>query len=254
MKTKTKKFLRMVGVCAVMAGFSARAAIQEFTVYQNPSSPEYADFAAQSLNVNYSYSGGTGTFTAVSQTEPTASMSYQAGSQAAGTGGAYVTSKQFTGYYSLSATIQDVSGNWEVTGGTLDVYGNLLTGQTVPSGQTGDLLLSVNLMNGLNTINAGVGTGSKEFDFRLGSVTGGSSAIMQDFLGVANGSGYIDLNVGTYAQAFTDLSHNFSGLSGKGFADTFVPEPSLYAGVSSFMALIGFISASRKNRRKASVF
>jgi hypothetical protein len=249
---KTKRFLCVAGVCSVMASISTQAAIvthQEFTTYQNSGSAEYADFTAKNLSVNYTYTGGTGSFIAESQTTPTTSMAYQTGSQAAGTHGAYQSSSGFTGYYYLSATIQDISGNWEVTGGTLDVYGNLLTGQTVSSGQKGDLLLSVNLLTGLNSINAGVGSGGsagKEFDFRLGSVTGGSSAIMQDFLGVANGSGDVILNVGGYSpvNTYSDLNKGF-GNNGTGQADTFVPEPAMYASVGSVLAVLGLLFVRR---------
>jgi hypothetical protein len=243
------KNMRVLRVCILGAGMAALHAQGALLVTgQNPSSPYYADFTSSHLAVSYTYSAGIGTFTASSSTG--ANEAYTDGPESPGTGNG--TSKAynatgFNGSYSLTATIQQISGLWEVTGGALNIYGDLIGG----TGHAGDLLLSANLKTGAGTIGYGA-SGTKEFDFLFG-VSGGNSSILRDFFGVG-GQGAIILNTGNYNTlpghvAYQDLAHSFSNL-GSGTADTFVPEPSAYPLAGSVMALLG-LAVARRNKTNA---
>lgn len=236
---KVPIFLRAMGFALAVTSLPSQAAL--LVTGQNPSSPYYADFNASGLSVSYNYntSTGIGTFTA---SDSGSKEAYTSGSLSPGTHGTY-TSTGFNGSYSLTATIQDISGNWEVTGGSVTVKGNLFfPGDNT---QTGDLLLSANLKTGLNTIGYGAG-GTKEFDF-LFTATGGNLSILEDFFGVNQGQGAIILNTGAYGiPAYTDLSHSFNN-TGAGFADTFVPEPAAYSWAASVVAFLGIAFTFRKS-------
>jgi hypothetical protein len=224
-----------------VAGMSLSSQAALLVTGQNPSSPYYADFNSSGLSVTYSYntSTGIGTFNASDSGNKEA---YTSSSLSPGTQGAY-TSTGFNGSYSLTATIQDIGGNWEVTGGSVTVKGNLFfPGNNT---HTGDLLLTANLKTGLNTIGFGA-SGTKEFDF-LFTVTGGNSTILEDFFGANQGQGAIILNTGAYGvPAYTDLAHSFNN-TGAGMADTFVPEPAAYSWAASAVAFLGIAFSCRKS-------
>src|SRR5215469_2780444 len=217
---KASIFLFAMGFALTGASLTSQAAL--LVTGQNPSSPYYADFNSSGLSVSYNYNttSGIGTFTA---SDSGSKEAYTSGLSSAGTHGVY-TSTGFSGSYSLTATVQDISGNWEVTGGSVTLDGNLFFPGN--NSHTGDLLLSANLKTGLNTIGYGA-SGTKEFDF-LFTVTGGNSSILADFFGANQGQGAIILNTGAYnpvpGNSYTDLAHSFSN-TGAGTADTFVPEP-----------------------------
>ena len=234
------KFLLAMGFALTGTSLSSQAAL--LVTGQNPSSPYYADFFSSGLSVSYNFNNSTGIGTLIA-TDSGNKEAYTSGVSSPGTHGVY-TSTGFSGSYSLTATIQDIGGNWEVTGGSVTVDGNLFfPGNNT---QTGDLLLSANLKTGLNTIGYGT-SGTKEFDF-LFTVSGGNSSILQDFFGDNQGQGAIILNTGTYlpTSAYTDLSHSFNN-TGAGQANTFVPEPAAYSWAASVVALLGIAFTFRKS-------
>ena len=200
---KTKQFLNVAGLCTIMAGFSAQAALLGLQSYQN--GPFYSNFENNQLDVNYVYSGtstsGSGVFTVSDPYQGgslvTEGESYTSGSKAPGTSGAY-NQTGFTGSYSLSANISYNNGVATLTGGTFDIYGSLFSGGT-PS----TLLLQGNLVTGAGgsafgyvNNSAGLTQGKyDEFDFliNLKSITG-NAAIVSDFLKYIGGDGGIILN------------------------------------------------------------
>lgn len=233
---KVSIFIGAMGIALTSANLSSQAAL--LVTGQNTSSPYYADFTSTGLSVSYNYNTSTeiGTFTA---TDSGNKEAYTSGSLSPGTHGVY-NSTGFDGSYSLTATIQDINGNWEVTGGSLTVKGNLFVPGS--SSDIGDLLLSANLKTGMNTIGYGT-SGTKEFDF-LFTVTGGNSSILQDFFGANQGQGAVILETGP--STYTDLAHSFSN-TGAGQADTFVPEPAVYSWAVSVAALLGIAFTFRKS-------
>ena len=200
---KTKQFLNVAGLCTIMAGFSAQAALLGLQSYQN--GPFYSNFENNQLDVNYVYSGtstsGSGVFTVSDPYQGgslvTEGESYTSGSKAPGTSGAY-NQTGFTGSYSLTANISYNNGAATLTGGTFDIYGSLFSGGT-PS----TLLLQGNLVTGAGgsafgyvNNSAGLTQGKyDEFDFliNLKSITG-NAAIVSDFLKYIGGDGGIILN------------------------------------------------------------
>jgi hypothetical protein len=229
---KKLQILQAFTVGAGMLAFQSQGAL--LITGQNPSSPYYADFSSSQLSISYTYSGGVGVFTATGTGD-----AYTSGSLSPGTHGAY-NATGFTGSYSLTADIADVSGNWEVTGGSVTIDGAL-----AGNGSSSDLLLSAQLKTGLNTFGYGA-TGTKEFDF-LFTVTGGNSSILADFFGPNTGQGAIIFGTGAYkgGEAYNgDLTHGFAN-TGEGTADTFVPEPAAYPLAAAVAALLGAVLAGR---------
>jgi hypothetical protein len=213
---KTRIFLNAIGVCSLMAGFSAQAAL--LNLGQNSSSPFYSDFTANGLDVNYVYTGtsssGTGTFTASDpysggslQTED---EGYTSSSESPGTFGAY-NHTPFTGSYSITADISYNNGVATLTSGTFSIYGGL---PGIPGSTSSTLLLSGNLVAGGGGSafgyvdnSAGLTQGKyDEFDFliNLSSVTG-NSEIEADFLKSLGGEAGIILHADFDATGHTAI-------------------------------------------------
>lgn len=240
-------FLRAVVFVVAGIGLSSQAAL--LVTGQNPSSPYYSDFTSTSLGISYVYSGtansGTGTFTATNSGSKEAYIDH---SLSPGTKGAYSTETPFTGSYVLSVTIQNEGGgNFEVTGGTITVDGNLFFPGN--NSHTTDVLLTANLKTGVNTVGFG-NSGTKEFDF-LFTVSGGNSQIVEDFFGVNHGQGAVIIQAGAYnpVDPYTSLAASFNN-TGAGTADTFVPEPAAYAWAASAAAFLGIAFVRRQSREE----
>jgi hypothetical protein len=235
MPKKSQILPLLVGLWAGLGGRPAQADL--LNINRDTSSPYYAGFQNQDLAVNYTYDGnGAGTFHIGAAT---VDNYYYAGSLSAGTHGQ--DNAVFSGSFSLYATIaQDVSGNWGVTGGSMDIYGNLPGVSTSSS----DLLFSGDLTTGPNAF--GYADGSPEFDF-LFTTTGGNPAIVQDFFGVGTGQGGIILTqIPTYPD-YTTYSSLFSSFSDYGYSETVVPEPAVFPLTASLAALYGWVRARRKH-------
>lgn len=244
-----------MGLGSGAVGLSAQAALLQ--TGQDTSSQYYADFTATSLSAQYTYNSATatGTFTA---SDSGNNLFYTDGSLSPGTQGAYSganASHGFDGSYSLTASIQDIGGNWEVTAGSLSVDGNLLGGATTPS----TVLLTANLKTGANTFGYGA-SGTTLFNF-LFTVSGGQSAIVEDFFGSGQGQGAVNLNFTSYysfapggwAPYSGNFTKNFETNPGNpdGQADTFVPEPAAYPLGASIAALMACACCAWRTSRFA---
>jgi len=267
---KKERILQLAVLSSVMAGLSTQAQ-QVINTGQNPSSPYYADFNTDNLNVSYDYLGSvSGVETGEFQITGTGSDTYTDGKKSPGTGnGTGAQAIPFTGSYTLTAWVDFNSSDnqWEVfdnasksENSTFTVNGYLpgvspADGGTDPS----ELLLSANLKTGLNTLGFGA-SGSKIFDF-LFTTSGGDTKILQDFFGANTGQGAIILNAGTYitpgvqngfsyAHYFSgNLNESFSNTGPNGTADSFVPEPVAYPVAASAMAFLGFAGAAIRRKR-----
>lgn len=236
---KTMNFARWAVVFTSVAALSAKAAL--LGIAPPSGSPYYADVGVQNLLMTYSFSSGTGTFSASNAVAGSfgTGMSYTASSKSPGTGGADNIAG-FTGWYDLVAKVQKAAhGQWQVmSGSTLTIEGHL-PGVTA---NNSDVLLTANLITGPNTfgyVDQHTGTSSTEFDF-LFQVTGGASSIVADFF---DGRGGIVINSGTYfptGYAGTNsLTSSFSnlGATAGGNANSFVPEPIGVSWLSSALAI-----------------
>lgn len=240
---KTSHFYAAVGLCSVLGCFSSQAAIytqNTFNDGQNQTSPDYADFTSSDLTTSYSYASGTGIGTLTVTGGGTTAETYQAGSAAAGTHGQ--DNKTFDGSFALHATVKfnATDNQWEIqSGGTVTVEGDLL------GGTTSSVLLSANLRSGIDTLNV---NSANDFEFLFYANSSSNPTILEDFFGTQD-QGAIILNPGT--TSYSNFTTTWAGTIGQ--ANTFVPEPSVYAGFSSIFALLGLVSTVRKNRRKESV-
>ena len=247
---KKTRILQVVSVCAGLVAMQSQAAL--LVTGQNPSSPFYAEFTSSGLNVSYTTNstGTGGTLTARSKTDPSTGNAYTSGKQSAGTQG-NDDSTGFNGFYTLTAMIQGSGNNWQVTGGTVDVYGNLL------GGSSSTLLLSANLKTGFNALGYGA-SGTKEFDFLFTASSGdglgqnANALILDDFFGAGTGQGAIILEASSYnfMDGYTSFAKDFAGT---GMADTFVPEPAIYTMGGGLMALssLAFIRRPRSDKTSA---
>jgi hypothetical protein len=200
----TIRFLSAALAGSLVACAQSQAAL--LGLNPDKTSPVYADFTANNLDVNYVYSGtsstGTGTFT-VSDPYSSGSLvneveSYFSSSQSPGTLGAYHNTS-FNGSYTISANIQNNNGVISLQGGTFTVRGDLIGG----AGHSGDVLLQGSLKTGAGGTAFGYVDPGKpltagtynEFDFLidLSSLTG-NAAIVADFLKNVGGTGDIILD------------------------------------------------------------
>lgn len=215
-----------------------------------PSDPEYSDLFSGGLNVSYKYSGGSGTLMITNALN-------------AVKGGNYTTARattfptgNYSGYFSLTATLAQVNGVWSITGGTFEVDGNLIAGGT----NYKDVLLKGNLATGAagaafgyensaglnyaayNNFEFGYAlTGGKlAGDFKINGLGTGDIVFNAGFQN--NGSGFL----GDWSKAFNN------GIAGNGVADTFVPEPAAYSVVGAVVALAS-LALSRGRFAKVAV-
>lgn len=253
---KAKRFFSVVGVCSVVVGFSAQAAL--LATGQNTGSPYYADFGTTGLSIDYSYNATTETGTLNMYTGSVSGNSYNnpevgnydtfvAGSASPGTGPvgtllspAAVTSSS----YALTATIkEDANNNWYVYSGALTIKGTV-------DGVSGTLL-TANLITGDDGAGTQFGTLGYEsgantpIDF-LFQPTGGNSLILQDFLGV-NSVGAIIVTPGS-SQYTGDWTKTSILINGQAQANTFVPEPVAYPFAASAFALFGLAWVTKRRK------
>lgn len=251
---KTKHFFAVVGVCSMAGAFSAEGAL--LGLVPPSGSPYYADFTTEGLDVTYSYNSqtGVGTFHASSKTDPSTGNAYTSGSSSPGTHGSD-DATGFSGYFTLDASItRGTGGQWEVSSGTVDIYGQLPGVTTSPS----SLLFAGTLKSGVGNFGYGA-AGAQEFDFLFTTAaqdSDGNSAnseILQDFFGAGSGQGGIILQTGNYnpLHNYSTLASGFQNLD-SGYADTFVPEPAVLPVAASVMAMFGALVIGRKQVRKTS--
>ncbi len=238
---KAKQILRAACLFAALMALRSQAALLGLT--PPTGSPSYADFTASALQVDYTYSGGVGNFTA---TDPTSTYTYTTGT------GANKSVASFSGYYSLNATIQQVSGAWQVTSGTMDIYGNL-----DGNSSSGDLLLQLDLKSAIGYNDRTTkSTATQEFDFlfTVDANNPGNSQVVQNFFGAGTGQGAIQLYTGNLnplpqdGAGYINLANSFQN-EGSGSADAYVPEPVAYPLTASVAAMMGLFFARRKNSK-----
>lgn len=280
---KTSRILQSVGLSVALAGMQAQAA--SINTGQNPSSPFYADFHSTSVNMFYDWQGtGTGSsangsgvlsvfnpYTAGNVVTKDVTYDMPGGGHALQSG---------LGSYVIDATISVVNGVASLSGGTVEVYGNVL-----PGGGTGDLLLRGSLRTGLGGVafgyedyaSAGTPTAGKYDLFQfIFDVTGGNPAIVADYMGIG-GTGAIILDAnfdytgttyngnngskattamtasgpipaGSYQGFNGDWARDFSNPLGNGYANTFVPEPAAYPVLGALLASVCVVRGRRKSR------
>jgi len=251
---KTLQSLQLAVVSLALVGTQSQGALMNL-VQPGATDPYYADFKANSLKVTYTYNNVTGIGTLTAANVGTVGEAYESGSASAGTGSGSgrptgFNNQTFTGSYSLTASIQQLSGVWSVTGGTFTMKGNLL------GGTSADLLLKGNLVLGGDGPAGAWGylNGSKLFEFLYtvdtGNSANGNSAIRKDFNtdnalpGTVRGGIKLNLN-NAFGGSFT------TAWSNAGFADTFVPEPGAYAWAGGAMAAgVCLIRARRSSFRQ----
>ncbi|MBC8001960.1 MAG: hypothetical protein H7X97_05170 [Opitutaceae bacterium] len=253
---KTNQIIGIVAAGAMMVGLDAQASL--INTGQNPSSPYYADFGwASGLNVNYVYDGdansdgiGTGTLyinNPYSSGSPTWKNGvYDTGGSSPGTGATYASPTPFKGFYTLVAqfSVNHATGSANLTSGTVEVRGNLLTDSSNPNPlfASTEVLLTGSLKTGAGGVAfghqdyTGPGTpsaGSKdEFDF-LFTVTGGNSSIVADFFGVNNGRGGIIIDANFDYNPAGGFSYNDGiggGIDGDGNSEATIPTSGAYVG------------------------
>lgn len=232
-----------LGLCSISLCLQSRGALLGL----NPpiGSPAYADFSTTGLGVNYSYNSGSGvgTFTITNNSSVSKPEQYISGSDSPGTHGMINGNSSpfaFTGFYSLTATVQDINNTWEVTSGSFKVEGTLFGGADT------SLLLTGTLKTGAGSF--GWGTAAQnEFDFLFTTGSSGTPSILADFFGAGTGNGAIEFHEGSggldpYAGSLTQNWAN----TGVGTASTYVPEPVFYPFAAAGTAIVGLILARRK--------
>jgi hypothetical protein len=256
---KTTRFLGVAALCSAAMVSPAHAALMGLT--KDVTSPSFADFTANGLDVKSTYNSSTGiaTFHAgnhiVSGNPSVEVDSYTSHPSSPGTQGAY-NNTSFNGFYSIDATIQKVNNVWTLTGGTVTIQGSLLGGANT------DLLLQGSLRTGAS--GAGGAFGYQDpglpatqqnpnydiFEFRF-TPTSGSSKILADYFGVNSGQAGIILDANfTYVSTLFfngDWTRSFSSINGAGVADAFVPEPVAYPLAAGVAALSGLLFVRRKS-------
>ena len=240
---KSARILSVIGLGSVLLCLKAQGAL--LATGQDPNNPFYADFTSNTLGINYSYNSGSGvgTFTVTNLAHAASSEQYKAGSSAAGTHGSKNSPPSFSGFYTLTATVQNIGGLWQTTGGSFTVTGTLF------GGSVNDILLTGNLVTGAGSFGWDV-KAANEFDFRFITGSGGNSSILADFFGAGAGKGAIRLHEGnlpTTGGYNGDLTQNWVSTSGS--ADTFVPEPVAYPLAAAGTALLGLAFMYRKSGR-----
>lgn len=244
---KNARLWSFLGVCPAVLCLQAHAALLPISLPS--SSPAYADFDTTGLNLNYSYNSvsGVGTFSITNATGVSKGESYTSSSGSPGTRGAY-NSSPFNGMYSLTATVQDIGGQWQVTGGSFSIEGTLL------GGSTNTTLLTGTLKKGAGNFGYGTsGTGAQNaFDFLFTTGSSGSAAILADFFGAGTGEGDIIFTGAAQNDYTGSLTGSF--FDNGGHADTFVPEPLFYPFAAAGTAILGLVLANRKSGRLAPIF
>lgn len=239
---KDARILRAIVGVGATVGFGAHAALLGLGQYQ--SGPYYSDFDSTQITTVYTYNGNnTGSFT-ISNTEG-AHEHYTDGSSAPGTLGSYPDTA-FMGSYSLTAQVafNSTYNQWEVTGGSFTIKGNLLTSST------SDILLEANLKTGINTLGFN-GTNGKELDFLFTAPTAGEQKILEDFelVSAASTIGGIIVDIGTGSEDADPFNASFT--SANGTVDTFVPEPGAYSFVGAGVALMALVLGRKRIGRNA---
>jgi hypothetical protein len=239
---KRTRILSLPIFASLCSCLTAHAALLPISVDKN--SPYYADFDTTGLSVSYNYNSGSGvgTFTVNNNGNAAKGESYTSHSSSPGTGGVINGNNSpfaFNGFYSITATIQNINSQWQVTGGSFSVAGSLFGGANT------DLLLTGTLQTGAQTF--GFDSSLKELEFLFTTGSSGRSAILSDFLGAGAGHGAIELNWGAlnFPNSFS-LTQSWQN-NGTGFASTFVPEPVFYPLAAAGTAMFGLVLARRKS-------
>lgn len=245
---KNARFWPFLVCCSIFLCVQAHGAL--LGLNPNTGSPAYADFNTTGLGVNYSFNSGSGigTFTITNNTSVSKPEQYTSGSASPGTGGIINGNHSpfaFNGFYSLTATVEDINSTWEVTGGSFTIEGTLF------GGSTSDVLLTGTLKTGAGSFGWGT-KANNEFDFLFTTGSSGNAAILADFFGTGTGSGAIEFHEGasTYNGA---LNANWVN-TGVGTADTFVPEPVFYPLAAAGVAILGLILPNRKSAERCIAF
>lgn len=244
---KNVRFRLFLGVCSTVLCLQANGAIVGLNLTPLPNgSPAFSEFITPTLAGGYTYNSvtGVGTLTVTNSGGVTKQGEYTSSPESPGTHGAY-TSASFNGFYTLTATIQDIGGQWEVTGGNFSVEGALLGGSTT------SVLLTGNLRTGNNSFGYGTTKADDAFDL-LFTTTGGSPSIVSDFFGAGTGNGGIYFQEGSATTYSGSLTSSWIFTSGD--ADTFVPEPIYYPFAAAGTAIFGLVLSTRKSVAQCLVF
>src|SRR5262249_20805613 len=120
------KCARFLGGLGLVLFLSAEAHAALLGLNPNSGSAFYSDIDTTGLKVTYNYatSPGAGTFTVTDNSSVSKPEQYTSGTSAPGTHGSpggKTSPAAFTGFYSLTATVQDINNQWQVTGGSFTV-------------------------------------------------------------------------------------------------------------------------------------